>query len=48
MEKEFVGKCKACHSNIYCSSGFIEGVVQQDKTLLCFKCSNKKDEGKET
>ncbi|MGK9057071.1 hypothetical protein [Mammaliicoccus vitulinus] len=44
MEKEFVGKCVACDSKIYCSSGFIEGVVQQDKTLLCFKCSNKKDE----
>lgn len=43
MEKEFVGKCEACNSNIYCNSGFIEGVVQKDKTLLCFECSNKNE-----
>ncbi|MDL0113115.1 hypothetical protein [Mammaliicoccus sciuri] len=47
MEKEFVGKCAKCQTDIYCNSGFIEGVVQEDKTLLCFDCSNEK-ERKET
>lgn len=47
MEKEFVGKCAKCQTDIYCNSGFIEGVVQEDKTILCFDCSNKK-ERKET
>lgn len=42
MEKEFVGKCAKCQTDIYCNSGFIEGVVQEDKTLLCFDCSNEK------
>lgn len=45
MEKEFVGKCAKCQTDIYCNSGFIEGVVQEDKTLLCFDCSNEREKG---
>jgi hypothetical protein len=44
LEKELVGKCKICQKNIYCNSGFIEGIVLEDKTLICFKCTKKQAE----
>ncbi|MFS0749364.1 hypothetical protein [Oceanobacillus sp. 1P07AA] len=45
MNKEVVGKCKVCGDNVYCSGGFLEGVVQENKTLLCLSCAgrDKKD-----
>ncbi|WP_017795333.1 hypothetical protein [Oceanobacillus sp. ISL-73] len=45
MNKEVVGKCKICGGNVYCSGGFLEGVLQDNNTLLCLSCSgrDKKD-----
>ncbi|UVI28940.1 hypothetical protein [Paenibacillus spongiae] len=37
--QELVGRCKQCGKDIYCNDGFINGVVQEDQTLLCFDCS---------
>lgn len=36
--QEFVGYCKACERKIYCNDGFINGMLLNDKTLLCFDC----------
>lgn len=44
MEKEFVGICGVCEKNVYCHNGFLEGVVQEDRTLVCFSCQRKINE----
>lgn len=44
LEKEFVGKCKNCQKDIYCNSGFVEGIVLKDKTLICFECTKNQTE----
>lgn len=36
--QELVGYCKACKRKIYCNDGFVNGIVLDDKTLLCFDC----------
>jgi hypothetical protein len=36
--QELVGECKACKKQIFCHDGFIDGVVLDDNTLLCFEC----------
>ncbi|MGP4076770.1 GrpB family protein [Halobacillus sp. K22] len=38
--REPVGKCQNCKTLIYCSGGFLEGVVNKDQTLFCFSCAN--------
>ncbi|WP_276207703.1 hypothetical protein [Paludifilum halophilum] len=35
---EYVGTCSRCGVSIYCSNGFLEGVIQEDGTLLCLEC----------
>lgn len=42
--EEFIGHCRICKKPIYCKMGFLDGVVQADKSLVCFDCS---DEGLE-
>lgn len=42
--EELIGHCRACEKPIYCKMGFLDGIVQEDKTLVCFDCS---DEGVE-
>ncbi|MEK4299543.1 hypothetical protein MKY30_09140 [Oceanobacillus sp. FSL W8-0428] len=46
MEKEFVGTCTLCGKSVYCHNGFLEGVVQENHTLVCFACQNKTEEDK--
>ncbi|MGG1517150.1 hypothetical protein ABE504_17195 [Paenibacillus oryzisoli] len=45
---ELVGTCEKCKRPVYCRDGFIDGIVQSDKTVICFACSDdeveKKDE----
>lgn len=36
--QELVGECKACKKQIFCNDGFINGVVLDDNTLICFEC----------
>ncbi|MFZ0476553.1 MAG: GrpB family protein [Halobacillus sp.] len=38
--KEPAGKCRNCETLIYCSGGFLEGVVNNDQTLSCFTCAS--------
>ena len=37
--KEYVGVCAECEKAIYCEDGFLNGVVREDKQLICFECS---------
>ncbi|BBH24147.1 hypothetical protein Back11_54920 [Paenibacillus baekrokdamisoli] len=39
--QELVGQCKTCNKHIFCQDGFINGVVLEDKSLLCFDCYDK-------
>ncbi|MGG1555276.1 hypothetical protein [Paenibacillus ferrarius] len=44
---ELVGICEKCKRPVYCRDGFIDGIVQPDKTVICFACSEDgADEGK--
>lgn len=36
--QERVGSCKTCNREVFCNDGFINGVVLEDKTLVCFDC----------
>lgn len=36
--QELVGECKECKKPIFCHDGFIDGVVLDDNTLICFEC----------
>ncbi|SFG33100.1 GrpB domain, predicted nucleotidyltransferase, UPF0157 family [Halobacillus alkaliphilus] len=46
--REPVGKCRNCGTLIYCSGGFLEGVVNNDQTLCCFPCANQTSTEKPT
>lgn len=35
---ELVGACTMCGKAIYCREGFLDGVVLEDKSLVCFEC----------
>ncbi|MCR2804103.1 hypothetical protein [Paenibacillus soyae] len=36
--QEKVGNCAECGGDVYCRGGFLQGVVQEDGTLICFSC----------
>jgi hypothetical protein len=42
--QELVGYCKKCNKPIFCNNGFLNGVVLEDKSLVCFDCSDAKQE----
>ncbi|MDU0200420.1 MULTISPECIES: hypothetical protein [Paenibacillus] len=35
---ELVGTCNLCGKPIYCREGFLDGVILEDKSLVCFEC----------
>lgn len=37
--RERVGDCKQCGKEVYCNEGFLNGVVLEDRTLVCFDCA---------
>lgn len=39
--QELVGHCKECKREIVCNDGFICGIILEDKSLVCFDCSDK-------
>lgn len=44
--KELVGQCRDCGKDVYCRDGFLDGVVQENSSVLCFACDSEiKDEG---
>ena len=42
--QELVGLCKECNKQIFCNDGFLNGIVLDDQSLLCFDCSDKEQE----
>jgi hypothetical protein len=36
--KELIGKCSHCGKNLYCLEGFFNGVILENKELVCFEC----------
>ncbi len=42
--QELVGECKDCKKPVFCHDGFIDGVVLDDNTLICFECFNEESE----
>lgn len=40
---EEVGKCVNCSKIVYCTDGFLNGIIEENGSLLCFECS-KRDE----
>lgn len=42
--QELVGYCISCNKPVFCQDGFINGLVLEDKTLLCFDCSEEEDQ----
>lgn len=38
---EFVGNCSVCGRAIHCHDGFLNGIVNEDKTISCFDCREK-------
>lgn len=45
--QELVGNCKKCNKQIFCNDGFLNGVVLEDKSLICFDCADKEQEPSE-
>ena len=39
--KELVGHCQECQKEIYCLDGFLDGIVREDQSLICFECLGK-------
>jgi len=42
--QEPVGHCSKCGTSIYCKDGFLDGVVNEDQTLVCFDCRDERAE----
>ncbi|WP_198162713.1 hypothetical protein [Halobacillus mangrovi] len=38
---EWVGTCSRCGRGIYCRDGFLDGVIEEDQSLVCFNCDQK-------
>ena len=43
--EELVGSCRICGASIYCKEGFLNGIVNEDKTLVCFECAEEEADG---
>ncbi len=39
--RELIGNCASCNKEVYCNGGFLDGVIQENKSLLCFTCYKK-------
>lgn len=44
--RERVGDCKQCGKPVYCNEGFLNGVVLEDRTLVCFDCAEHSETGR--
>ncbi|MFF2484523.1 hypothetical protein [Paenibacillus sp. NPDC058071] len=38
--KEFIGYCALCKKPLYCLDGFLDGIVRDDKSAICFVCAS--------
>ncbi|WP_363321618.1 hypothetical protein [Polycladomyces subterraneus] len=41
MMRELVGPCVCCAKDVYCTDGFLNGIVDEGK-ILCFDCQEKR------
>ncbi|WP_442594423.1 hypothetical protein [Neobacillus sp. D3-1R] len=39
--KEYIGKCSNCQKDMYCLEGFFNGIVLENKEIICFDCHEK-------
>jgi hypothetical protein len=37
--RELVGKCTKCEKDLFCLDGFFNGIILENKTILCFECN---------
>lgn len=37
--QELVGKCAVCQKDVYCTDGFLNGIINDQKNLICFDCA---------
>ncbi|MBT2666698.1 hypothetical protein J7J00_14420 [Bacillus sp. ISL-4] len=37
---ELVGTCVRCARNVYCTAGFLNGILLDNKKILCFNCKD--------
>lgn len=42
--KEKVGYCIICGKDLFCEDGFLNAVLENDHTLVCFSCEERKRE----
>lgn len=43
--EELAGHCKVCGKPVMCQGGFLQGIVLEDQSIVCFDCdeaANKK------
>jgi hypothetical protein len=40
MMKELVGSCVRCVHDVYCTDGFLNGIVLENNNILCFNCKD--------
>lgn len=37
---ELVGSCVRCAHDVYCTAGFLNGILLDNKNILCFNCKD--------
>ncbi|SIR53060.1 hypothetical protein SAMN05878482_104151 [Peribacillus simplex] len=37
---ELVGNCVRCARKVYCTAGFLNGILLDNKKILCFNCKD--------
>ncbi|MDM5295265.1 hypothetical protein QUF81_19270 [Peribacillus simplex] len=37
---ELVGSCVRCAHDVYCTAGFLNGILLDNKKILCFNCKD--------
>ncbi|SFK54042.1 hypothetical protein SAMN04487936_1177 [Halobacillus dabanensis] len=40
--KEKVGYCTICGKELFCENGFLNAILENDHTLVCFPCEERK------
>lgn len=41
--REYVGACTSCEKDVYCTDGFLNGLVLENGDLVCFECQDNND-----
>jgi hypothetical protein len=46
--RELVGKCIKCEKDLFCLDGFFNGIILENKAILCFECSEEEKNNNST